>query len=224
MHNSPDLSRAALGAALVLAPLFLLAAALLDPTTSAEDERALLAVAAENPGALAATQLFYILAGLALIPAGFALMRLIASRGPRLARLAAGAVAAGGLALIATDATNLYVNELATSDIPLAQQVSIVAAVESSAVVLIIETIHVIGLLGGMLLAAIGLFRSHAVAPWVPVAIVVGLVGSLAATDDLFIAAAGAVLVAGLGSASTRLLGNSAKQPAARPFASASAS
>ena len=140
-----------------------------------------------------------------------------------LARLAGGALAAGGLALVATDATNLYLTELATSDIPLAQQVSIVAAVESSAAVLIIETIHVIGLLGGMILAAIGLFRSHVVAPWVPVAIVVGLLGSLAATDDLFIAAAGAMLVAGLGSAGARLLGNAAKQPRARAFASASA-
>lgn len=223
MHSSAGLSRAVLGGSLILAPLFLLAAGLLDPTTSAEDERALLAVAADSSAALAATQLFYILAGLALIPAGLGLMRLIASRAPRIALLAGGAVAAGGLSLVALETSAFYLSDLATSDVPLAQQVSIVAAVDSSTGVLIITTIHVAGLLGGMLIAAIGLFRTHAVAAWVPVAIVVGLLGSLATTGDVFIAMAGALLAAGLGSAGTQLLGTSTKQPRGRAFASASA-
>ena len=223
MPSSPGLSRAVLSGSLILAPLFLLAAGLLDPTTSAEDERALLAAAADSPGALAATQLFYILAGLALIPAGVGLMRLIASRAPRIALLAGGAVAAGGLSLIALETSALYLSDLATSAAPLAQQASVVAAVESSIGVLIITTIHVAGLLGGMLLAAIALFRTHAAAAWVPVAIVVGLLGMLATTEDVFVAVAGVLLTAGLGSAGTRLLGTSSKPPRGRAFTAASA-
>ena len=222
MQISPGLSRAALGASLILAPLFLLAAGLSDPTTSADDERALLAAARDSSQALAATQLFYILAGLALIPAAFALMRLT-SDAPRLALLAAGALAAGGLSLVALEASAFYLSKLATSDVPLAQQVSVVTAVENSTGVVLVTIIHVVGLLGGMLLAAIGLFHTHAVARWVPVAIVVGLLGSLATTDDTFIAAAGAVLLAGLGSAAVRLLGTSTRQPHGRAFASATA-
>lgn len=223
MPSSAGLSRAVLGGSLILAPLFLLAAGLLDPTTSAEDERTLLAVAADSSGALAATQLFYILAGLALVPAGLGLTRLIASRAPRIALLAGGAVAAGGLSLIALETSALYLSDLATSDVPLAQQASVVAAVDSSIGVLIVTTIHVAGLLGGMLLAAIALFRTHAAAAWVPVAIVVGLLGMLATTEDVFIAVAGALFAAGLGSAGRQLLATSTKQPRGHAFASASA-
>lgn len=208
MPTSSGRSRVVLAAALILSPLFLLTAGLLDPTTSAADERELLAVAAESSDALAATQLFYILAGLTLIPAGVALTRLIASHAPRLALLAGGAVATGGLTLVALEASALYLSELATSDAPLAQQVSIVAAVDSSIGVLIITILHVFGLLGGMLLAVIGLIRAHAVPMWAAGALAVGLLGSIAATDDVLIAAAGALLTAGLGTAAARTLAN----------------
>lgn len=208
-------SRAVLGGSLILAPLLLLAAGLLDPTVTADDERALLAIAAESSQALELTQLLYVLAGLTLIPAGFGLMRLIAPQAPRLALVAGGAVAASGLSLVAIEASTCYLGALATSDAPPAQQAAVVAAVDSSPGVLLMTTIHVVGLLGGILLAAAGLYRGHVIAPWVPVALVVGLLGSVAATDDVLIAAAGVLLIAGLGSAGARVLRSSRPAPMA---------
>jgi hypothetical protein len=110
-----------------------------------------------------------------------------------------------------------------TSAVPLDQQVSVVAAVEGSAGILILEIVHVVGLFGGLLLAAVGLLRTHAVAPWAVIALVVGLLGSMAATGDAVIAVAGALLTIGLGSAGARLLGRSGQRWQARDLGSAAA-
>jgi hypothetical protein len=213
MPPSRPLSRAVLAGGLILAPLLLLAAGLTDPTTAAEDERGLLAAAATDPDALAATEGLYILAGVALIPAGLGLIRLIADHAPRLALVGGGGVALGGLGLVAVEAGGFYLRELAASGVPLDQQVSIVEGTEGSAAMLISETIHVAGLIGGMVVAAVGLFRARAVPAWAPVALVAGMAGLLAFPGDVGRMVAGALLVAALAFAGLRLLGMS-KEPA----------
>jgi hypothetical protein len=177
MSISPRLTRAIFGGALIVAPLLLLAALLADPAGSADDARGVLDAVAGNPGAWAMTGLLFALAGAAFVPAGLGLMRLMAGRAPRLAFIGGTAVVVGALGLVALDASSFYLDELAVSDVPLAEQVA---------------------MFGGLLLVAIGLLRARVVAAWAPVALIIGVLGFVAAPGKAGITVAGALLLAGL--------------------------
>jgi hypothetical protein len=198
MSISPRLTRAIFGGALIVAPLLLLAALLADPAGSADDARGVLDAVAGNPGAWAMTGLLFALAGAAFVPAGLGLMRLMAGRAPRLAFIGGTAVVVGALGLVALDASSFYLDELAVSDVPLAEQVAIVEAHESSAGVATVLIVHIVGMFGGLLLVAIGLLRARVVAAWAPVALIIGVLGFVAAPGKAGITVAGALLLAGL--------------------------
>lgn len=206
MSISPRLTRAICGGALIVAPLLLIAAGLADPTSSAQDAREVLGAIAGNPDAWAMTELLFVLAGVAFVPAGLGLTALMAGRAPRLALVGGTALVVGALGLVAVDASGFYLRELAVSAVPLDEQVSIVEGHESSAGVVILLIVHIVGMFGGLLLTAVGLFRARVIGAWAPVALILGVLGFVAAPGKAGLAVAGALLLAGLAAGGVRIL------------------
>jgi hypothetical protein len=91
------------------------------------------------------TELLLVLAGVAFVPAGLGLMALMAGRAPRLALIGGTAVVVGALGLVAVDVSGFYLGELAVSGVPVDEQVSIVEGHESSAGIV---ALLIVGLLG----------------------------------------------------------------------------
>lgn len=185
---------------IVLAPVLLGAALLTDITPQAADTQELLLLIADQPAAWSMGQTLFFLSSVLWLPAGYALARLFRP-GPRIGRVAAAAVAVGGLAVLAIDAAGLYLRHLAASDIPLDQQVALVESVEGSPTVLVFETIHVVGLVLGLLLLGVAMLRHRDLPRWAGAFVVAGTVGLAVAPGRAFLAAAVALLVVGLGMA-----------------------
>lgn len=190
---------------LVAAPLLLAAAALVDITPETETTAELLSLVAERPTAWSAGQLLFFLSGILWIPAGLGLLRLF-GRGSALGRAGSLAVLIGGAAILPVDAAGLYLTELATSAVPLAEQVRVVDGVESSVPVLVFESVHVVGLFAGLLVVAVALVRTRALPVWMPSVLVIALAGLLAAPHRAVQTAALAVLVAGFAGIAARVL------------------
>lgn len=189
---------------LVLAPALMGAALLIDITPQADDTEELLTLIAGNPAAWSIGQTLFFLSALAWLPAGLALMRLFGQRA-RVGRLAGAAVAIGGLAMMAVDAAALYLRELAASDIPIAEQVSLVEGVEGSPAVLVFEIVHIAGLFLGLLVVGVLMLRHRRLPRWAGALVLVGLAGMVAAPSGPPLAAAAALLVTGLGAAAVRV-------------------
>lgn len=202
MTTSP--ARLLTALSLALAPALMGAALLTDITPQADDTRELLKMIAEKPDTWSTGQTLFFLSAVAWLPAGLALMRLF---GPsaRLGRLAAAAVAVGGLMVLPVDAAGLYLRELAASDIPVDRQVSLVEAVESSPTLLVLETVHVAGLFLGLLMVGGAMLRHRDLPRWAGVLVLVGMVGMVAAPGRPLLAVAAILLVAGLGVAAVRV-------------------
>lgn len=208
MYRSSSRVRLFCAVALVLAPLLLLVATLVDITPQAETNADLLALVAENPSAWSTGQLLFFVSGFFWVPAGWGLVRLFGHRS-RLGRTGAAVLTVGGVTIVPVDAAGLYIPALASSDLALADQTRIVEAVEASAGVIVFEVVHVVGLLVGLVVVAIAVFRSRVLPVWVGVAVLVTLVGMLAAPGPVAQAAVMTLLVAGLGTAAVRVLGMS---------------
>ena len=187
---------------LVLAPVFLGAALLADITPEADDTRELLELIAVNPAAWRMGQTLFFISAVLWLPAGFALARLFGPHA-RLGRVGAAAVAVGGLAVLAIDAAGLYLRQLAGSDIPIDQQVALVESVESSPTVLVFETIHVAGLVLGLVLVGVAMIRHGGLPRWAGALVIAGTVGLVAAPGRAALAVAVGLLVVGLGVAAT---------------------
>jgi hypothetical protein len=190
--------------ALVAAPLLIGAASLVDITPETETTEELLTLIAERPTAWSAGQLLFFLSGVLWVPAGLALLRIVGTR--TLGRVGALAVLIGGAAILPVDAAGLYLRELATSGVPLAEQVDIVEGVDGSAPVLAFEVVHVVGLFGGLLVLALGLLRARIAPVWTPVVLLVALAGLLAAPHRIVETVAMALLVVAFGALAGRLL------------------
>lgn len=208
MSRSSSRIRLFCAVALVLAPLVLVAATLVDITPQAKTNAELLALVAQNPSAWSTGQLLFFVSGFFWVPAGLGLVRLFGHRS-RLGRTGAAVLAVGGVAIIPVDAAGLYIPALASSDVALVDQARIVEAVEASTGVVVFEAVHVVGLLVGLVVVAIAVFRSRVLSAWVGVAVLVALVGMLAAPGPVAQAGVMTLLVAGLGAAAARVLGMS---------------
>jgi hypothetical protein len=206
MSISPRLTRVICGGALIVAPLLLIAAGLADPTSSAENASQVLDAIAGNPDAWGMTGLLFVLAGVAFVPAGLGLTALMSGRAPRLALASGTALVVGALGLVAVDASGFYLGELAVSAVPLDEQVAIVEGQDSSVGIVILLIVHIVGLFGGLVLAAIGLLRARVVGAWAPVALILGVLGFIAAPGKAGLAVAGALLLAGLAAGGVRTL------------------
>lgn len=183
--------------ALVVAPLLMGSAMLLDLTPGTDGTSELLGAVAKEPGRWVTTGTLFLLSGLAWTLAGVGLTRMTGRRS-RLAGAAGLALAAGGTALALIDAAGVYLPHLARSGAPLQEQVGVVEAVEGSAPLIAAELVHVVGWGVGMLLLAVGLLVSRALPRWIPVLLLVSLAGLVAFVQGPPLAAAVAAHVAAL--------------------------
>jgi hypothetical protein len=177
---------------------------LTDITPQADDTRELITLIAERPGSWSAGQLLFFLSGIAWVPAGVALILLFAGRS-LLGRIGGAAVLVGGAAIIPVDAAGLYLRELALSGIALDQQVAVVDAVEQSTGVIVFEIVHVAGLFAGLLIVGGVLLRTRPVPIWAAAALLLGVLGLLAAPTVMLQAVATSVLAVGLGMTGLRV-------------------
>lgn len=207
--SQPDL------VALAVAPILMGAAMLLDLTPFAADTTELLALVEENPARWAWANAVFLLAGVAWTVAAIGLFRRL---GPHSRTIAVGAAAltAGGVALGLIEATMAYLPGLARSGASVAEQVTVVEQLDSSAPVLAFEVVHIIGWLGGLLLVVIGLFLTRAVPRWAPAMVLMGLVGVLVFVSGPGLAVASALVAAGTTSTAVHL---SRQDQAAAPTA-----
>jgi hypothetical protein len=213
MENPQSKTLLLYAGALVVAPLLLLGARLTDITPDADTTAELLTLIEDRPEAWAAGQWFYFLTGLAWIPAGLALMHLFHGAS-RLGYWGAAALTVGGATVLPVDAAGLYLRELATSPVALETQVEIVEGVEGSAAVIAFETVHVLGLFGGLLVVGVALLRGRTRVPrWSGALVVAALVGLMAAPHPLLDIASVGCLLAGLGVAASKLVRASSSEP-----------
>lgn len=165
--------------ALVLAPVLMGAALLMDLTPQTDTTEELLAMVREHPDRWLLTGTLFLLSGLAWTVAGVGLHRTLGKRS-RLVGVGGLAVAAGGATLALVDAAGHYLPALARSSASIDQQVSVVERVEGSAPLLALEIVHIAGWILGLLLVAAGLLASRVVARWIPALLIASLAGMLA--------------------------------------------
>lgn len=189
---------------LVLAPALMGAALLTDITPRADDTRALLELIAREPGAWSMGQTLFFLSAVMWVPAGLLLMRWFGSEA-RVGRGAAAAVVVGGLAVLPVDAAGLYLRELASSGIPLEQQVSLVERVESSPTLLVFEAVHIAGLFVGLVIVGIAMLRHPGLPRWAGALVIGGMITMVAAPSGPLLAVAAALLVVGLTIAAVKM-------------------
>lgn len=204
MTTSPARKLTALS--LVAAPAVMGAALLTDITPQTESTRELLAMIAQKPGAWAAGQTLFFLSAVLWLPAGLALIRLLAPSGV-LGRVAGAAVAVGGFTVLAVDAANLYLRYLVTSDITLDQQVTLVEAVENSSALIVFEAIHIAGLFLGLLLVGVVMLRHRNLPRWSGVLVLIGTVGLVVPPAGILLALPIMILTLGLGAAAAQASG-----------------
>ncbi|QDO89566.1 hypothetical protein FNH13_15525 [Ornithinimicrobium ciconiae] len=191
----PTLTQADL-VALCCAPILMGAAMLLDLTPLADDTTELLTLVAASPGRWMWANLVFLCAGVAWTVAALGLLRRLGSRS-RTVALGAVGVAAGGVTLGLIEATMAYLPALAQSGASMSDRVGVVETLDASPLVLTFELVHIVGWLGGQLLIVVGLLLTRAVPRWVPVTLLVGLVGLVAFATGPGLALASCVLAAG---------------------------
>ena len=201
---SRTVARSLCALALVAAPAVTTVAVAVDVTPQGDTTEELLTLVAENTGAWSAALMLFLLSGLLWVPAGIALLRLFGRDRP-LGWWGAAAVLVGGVAIVPLDAAGLYLSRLATSGIPIADQVELAEGVEGAPALLAFEVLHVVGLFAGLLVVAVALFRSRIVPPWAAAGIGVGLVALLAAPQQAVQAAAMALVTIAVGVVAVRV-------------------
>lgn len=165
--------------ALVLAPVLMGAALLMDLTPQTDTTEELLAMVREHPDRWLLTGTLFLFSGLAWVVAGIGLHRMLGRRS-RLVGVGGLGVAAGGAALALVDAAGYYLPALARSSASVDQQVSVVERVEGSAPLLALEIVHIAGWILGLLLVAAGLLAARVVARWIPALLIASLAGMVA--------------------------------------------
>lgn len=190
--------------AFLLAPLLMGVAMAVDLTPGTDSTQELLAAVAEQPDRWLLTGTLFLLSGFAWVAVGVVLLQVSRGRS-RLVAVGAVLLAAGGAALALLDAAGTYLPAVARSTASIEQQVAIVEEVETTAVVLVIEVVHIAGWAVGLLLVAVGMLRSRIVPVWAPVLALLGFAGMIAFTGGVAILVAAALLVAGMTGMAVRL-------------------
>ena len=178
MLSAQALSTKAGACTLILAPLLGLASSLAMPPLRS-GARAQIAAITAAPGRWYAFALLGLVFGYLLVPAVFALMRLLGPSRPLWALLAGGLAQFGILVAIGDAAVQLMYWQMGTPHASLAQMAALASRYESAT-----SFIYMIGglsALAGLTLLGLGLWRARAVPAWaaaaIPAATVVNIVG-----------------------------------------------
>jgi hypothetical protein len=221
-----EFRRKGVAASLILAPLIYMLGQALQPDIDTGNAAEQLPVLVENQSQGSAAMVLCILGMVLFIPAIRGLTQLLRDRGAWLG-LIGGSFGVAGAVLFACMMTAVGLVPFDIADVPAAQRDGVVPALQA----LIDSGQEGQGAVGayigigfpllplGLLLLAIGLWRSRAVPHWVAAVIGVGAVGFVAGVDHWVRAADAAVLLVGMGAVGVQLLRRPATQAAAAPAA-----
>jgi hypothetical protein len=162
-------------ACLIVAPTLLLSSALAAPPLKAAPADQL-SVIADHPDRWYWYAVLILAGSVLLVPALAALTSLIVPRSPRLALTGGGLALVGSLIAIADAGNELVVSRMVGAGTDRAQMVGVLDRYQTDTAISVIFTIGGLSVLLGVLLLAIGLYRSSAVPSWVAAAVPVGAV------------------------------------------------
>lgn len=198
-------SRLLAAACLVLGPACFLVGAAVDPAWS-DDNSEYLAEVAASPDRYQLAGLLSLVGGVLTAVGMVGVLHVL--RGPRItvAQIGAGLVLIGSVAVAGTFPINVT-EAVGAQTVDQATMVDLIEAVEDSGWAIAFFVTFIGGLVVGMLLLAIGLFFQRGAAPlWVPVLLIVSVVGSFFSMDQLLNVITSAGLVLALAGLAARII------------------
>lgn len=209
LSNTSRFRRLVAGFCLIAAPIVLLVGALLHPQGE-QASAAHLAVVATNPDRYYWAHAI-LLAGLALfLPVVLALMHLLKEREPKLGHLGGGLAMIGLFAATAVVAVDgIAVSQMGQPEANVEEMAALLDRIKESPGLRVIAIVAGVSLLLGMLLLALGLWRTGVVQPWMASGVAGGAIAFLVgvATDNRVVfALAFALYLIALGPLGWRLL------------------
>lgn len=166
INDASNFRRTVAGLCLIAAPLVAGLALLVHP---GEGEAGLVGSIAENPGRTEAASLLIILSSVLFVPALMGILNLVRDRGVTLVHLGVGLMLIGVIGHAVWTTFQIVMVALVQSDI---NQSQLAAAVEGEGPIpvglMIGLVMFMAGFFGGILVLAVGLWRSRAVARWIP--------------------------------------------------------
>jgi len=200
--DANNFRRTLAGLCLIAAPLVILIQEWIAPEIGGEGEaRDVLATIAENPGRYQAAAFLGLLAAILLIPALLGLVRLL-SRGKVVLGHVGGALALiGAVGFACNNVFNFLYLQMVEGGADLGEMIALRERVKGSVGLLTIELMFAGGLLLGLVLLAIALWRGRVAPRWASVLIVVFVVADffLSGNGKVFDLIVHALLVVGLG-------------------------
>jgi hypothetical protein len=194
--DSRNFTRTLAALGLIVAPLMLLAAAIIGPDLGDNYEEELANIA-DNEAAYVISGILFLFAPLVLLPGMLGVIRLLRRRGVTLGQVGAGLILFGALLTMAFYGWGAIEYVAATEEgVDRAQMATVFDAAEDSAVGIPVWVGgFIIGLTIGSILLAIALWRNGVVPIWSPIALVLSTLINFVGSEEKWVAAASFVLL-----------------------------
>jgi hypothetical protein len=195
-HHLP--TRAA-SLALLLAPAFGLAAALVSPAITTNEARQL-DIIAQHPARWYSSTLLLLASSILLIPALLGITRLARERAPRLGTLGGGLAVFGALIAIGDATTQLVSWQMAATGASRTQMAALLSRLDNTTGVIVVFACGGLAALAGVLVLSVSLVRGRAAPTWAAAALAAGVtanfVGFTSASEPIIAISWGLLLVA----------------------------
>ena len=206
LKNPASFRRSLAATGLILGPLALLAAAVIEPDTGDEGAE-YLADVAKHAGAVEATTILFLIGFTALLAGVIGIVHMIRERGVVLAHIAGVMAALGLVFFVGLVTTSLYDISLA-ENAARAEAVKAYDGVEDYATAYIILIPALLGTMIGLILLGVAAWRARFAPVWVPVVIFIGFIGVMAGDGNKVMnVIADLLLLAGFGFMGVKLFG-----------------
>lgn len=172
MNHAARVRRVASAISLILGPVLLFAASVIQPWNATDDTAETLQITADHVTATQVSDLFAFLGLLAMIPATFAVMRILRNTAPLLGLVGGAVVVAGLMAAMVWPITNQVNIGFAEQDAEFQTQVAAAFDGSTAWVIELIVAVFLLGLTVGLVALGIGLMRGRVVPAWVGAAVV----------------------------------------------------
>ena len=206
LKNPANFRRSIAGLGLIVGPLALLVAAIIEPDTR-DDGAAYLADVAKHVGATQATTILFVVGFTALLAGVIGVVHMIRERGVVLAHIG-GVVAAVGLVFfVGIVTTTIYDISLAENAVR-AEAVKAHDGVEDYVAAYVVLITALLGTMIGLILLAVAAWRARFAPAWVAIVIFLGFVGVMAGDSTKAVnIIADLLLLAGFGFMGLKLIG-----------------
>jgi hypothetical protein len=203
--DSRNFGRTLAGICLMVGPLLLVVAALLD-TTSGDNEAEFLADIAKDDAMYLASGFFALAGGLVLIPGLIGLLRLLRGRRVGAGQIGAGLLLLGTIAAIAFFPVTVYEYEMVQEGADRAQMVGLEERASESAGAAIIFVMFALGVMIGSVIVAVVSWRRGLLPVWAAVALAIAPFVGFVSESNVLGAIAFVLLGIGLGMLGLRML------------------